>query len=562
MSKHKIILAILLCICLLSSLLSVYVISTDAAATTHTIRFDVRGIGQTPASVTVNDGAKYLYLGENSTKNPTAEGYIFHCWTTTTDYEPNEASVLNAAYLETPVKSDMTLYAVWYKVIDSVDISIDKPVAGDVIGTKTVDYGSYSHDYQWPRPNVTVNTEGAAIKMAGHGPETYWLSNYEDLESIFQGTFREREEYGYSIELQPEFGYTFAENVTVTVNGEPFTQDLSVYYYDVNTSQSIDPNYKNTCFIAGSIMCGEFIDLYHTITFDVQGHGETPDPVRIRDGEKFLYRGAYSGNNPTAEGYVFHCWVTNLDFEQDEVSMANTAAYLESRVHEDMKLYAVWYKLVDTVEITVDPPVPGDVIGKKWYETEDYSFQYQSPRPRAKVTTEGVRVQQNSWYDDIKTYWVTDPNDVESTFFGKFENGKKYYAEIFIEPEYGYQFADQLTVYVNGVKLDKTYTPDDFLSIIKAPLWCGEPKEDLAPTGSDDDIAKPADGSQSSTSDEAIKKQGKATDDSATKDESSGGKSSSDSGVIKTGDRAMYVIFFLLILSFAAVILLRRKIKT
>lgn len=46
----------------------------------------------------------------------------------------------------------------------------------------------------------------------------------------------------------------------------------------------------------------------HTVTFDVQGIGETPDPITVNDGERYLYmRENDHGLNPTADGYVFYC---------------------------------------------------------------------------------------------------------------------------------------------------------------------------------------------------------------------------------------------------------------
>ena len=181
------------------------------------------------------------------------------------------------------------------------------------------------------------------------------------------------------------------------------------------------------------------------------------------------------GQNPTADGYVFHCWVTTLDFEPDEVVMSNTAYYDETPIYEDMTLYAVWYKLVDEVEITAEPPAAGDVVGTKRYETEDWSFNYSWPRPRATVTSEGVRVPDYSWDMDEKcAVWLEDPDDRESNFQGTFEAGREYGIWLELEPIFGYEFAEKISIKFNGELLYQEYHPDYNLCIITAPIRCVE----------------------------------------------------------------------------------------
>ena len=223
------------------------------------------------------------------------------------------------------------------------------------------------------------------------------------------------------------------------------------------------------CLTAVSAQAGK-----HTITFDVQGIGETPDPITVNDGDCFLYLRENGANNPTADGYVFHCWVTTLDFYPDEVEMSNTAAYLETPIHEDMTLYAVWYKIIDHIEIEADPPIAGDVIGTKWYGSDDeYLFQYQSPRPTVRTLSEGVCINDSFWSDiGPAAFWLEDPNDWESTFKGTFELGKEYGVFAETAPLFGYQFADKVAVTFNGKLLDAEREADDNLCIVSAPIIC------------------------------------------------------------------------------------------
>lgn len=304
-----------------------------------------------------------------------------------------------------------------------------------------------------------------------------------------------------------------------------------------------------TLFLIISLLTSVFTLLYtvkasaaekHTITFDVQGIGETPDPITVEDGASYLYmRENDHGQNPTADGYVFHCWATTLDFEQDEVSMSNTAAYLETPIYEDLKLYAIWYKIVDTVDVTVDPPKAGDVIGTKRYETEDYSFDYQYPCPNVTVNSEGARVSDYSWDMSQKsTTWLSDPNDRESNFYGTFEDGKEYGVWVMIEPIFGYQFADELTITMNGESLGKKLS-DYNLCIFTAPIWCG-----VKPSKSKADIPPSA----------TIVPTEKSTKDQATPD-----SSSSNPHAVQTGDGRGYFFFAAAVILLCVLVILRRK---
>ena len=214
----------------------------------------------------------------------------------------------------------------------------------------------------------------------------------------------------------------------------------------------------------------------YTITFDVQGIGETPKPITVNDGERYLYmRENDHGQNPKADGYVFHCWVTTLDFEPDEVSMSNTAYYDETPIHSDITLYAIWYKIVDEIEVEADPPVAGDVIGTEQYWTPDFSFNYQSPRPTVRATSEGVRIKDSFWSAiGPSAFWLEDPNDVESTFKGTFESGKEYGVWMEVEPKFGYQYADKISIKFNGKLLKKAHYADYSLCIVSAPIQCIE----------------------------------------------------------------------------------------
>lgn len=194
--------------------------SVSAIAEKHTVTFDMMGVGEQLASVLVNDGDSYLYIGRNDV--PKADGYIFHCWSTVKNYPHDEVELSNTVmYNETPVTGSMTLYAVWYKIIDSVDISVPSPVAGFTVGTAEYHSEDYDFEYQRQRPLVLVDSDGAQLVQSSwfEGPSVFWLSDPSDMDSIFYGTFEDGKTYGVSVQLEPEFGYAFADDLRVNVNG-------------------------------------------------------------------------------------------------------------------------------------------------------------------------------------------------------------------------------------------------------------------------------------------------------------------------------------------------------
>ena len=138
--------------------------------------------------------------------------------------------------------------------------------------------------------------------------------------------------------------------------------------------------------------------------------------------------------------------------------------------------------------MTLDAPVAGAVIGKDRYETEDYSFEYQSPRPDAAVTSEGARVQESFWTGvGLNAVWLEDADDPESTFYGTFRDGREYGVWMILEPIFGYEFADRLTVTLNGEPLPGPVTADYNGCTVTAPVYCSEknPASDPNPAAVD-----------------------------------------------------------------------------
>ena len=86
----------------------------------YKIRFDANGLDVwKPETQVVKEGEKVSV----PSKKPEAEGYVFWGW-----YEDKECE--NAYDFRKPVTEDMTLYAMWRKIIKRIDVTIGKPEVG------------------------------------------------------------------------------------------------------------------------------------------------------------------------------------------------------------------------------------------------------------------------------------------------------------------------------------------------------------------------------------------------------------------------------------------------
>ena len=98
--------------------------------------------------------------------------------------------------------------------IKNIDLKIAVPVEGDEV---TMEEGNLFS--QNPRPNLTI-VSGEVEKVVVNGKDyTFWLNGGEEG-GIFSGKFVAGKEYGVMAILQAKDGYTFADDVKVTVNGK------------------------------------------------------------------------------------------------------------------------------------------------------------------------------------------------------------------------------------------------------------------------------------------------------------------------------------------------------
>ena len=192
-----------------SALLIVKVRSIEKLPT-YEVTFDTNGILEVETQYVESDECAH-YPEENLAK----EGYMFYGW-----YE-DPLYTVEFEFWNTPITKDTTVYGKWVEIIgevNSIDITLDAPKAGETVELVNHDYGGYGELIPSVRPNAYTEKNVNYIVE-----ETIWYDLAEEIEysEMFEGAFEEGKEYGAVIEVMTKEGYVFGENVAMTVNGEP-----------------------------------------------------------------------------------------------------------------------------------------------------------------------------------------------------------------------------------------------------------------------------------------------------------------------------------------------------
>ena len=162
-----------------------------------------------------------------------------------------------------------------------------------------------------------------------------------------------------------------------------------------------------------------------------------------------------------AEGYIFSrlsryplSHFKNAEEYMAEIKSNN--AY-NTTIYSDTKLYAVYFKHVDSIDVKLDAPICGvetDVDRKSKHETTSiYDYSTQTNKPEFSCDSEGVALT-GGWtisngnlqnYFDNGTY-LSDP------FICTFDGGKNYHVTFSVDTKLGYYLDNKTGVTVNGDK--------------------------------------------------------------------------------------------------------------
>ena len=141
---------------------------------------------------------------------------------------------------------NVTLYDIWFKVINNVDLTVEAPICGD--STSIGKSGSeWDWDSQTNTPNVSIPA-GAGYHYASS--DSWWIDSVANDSEPFAGTFVGGNSYAFQSCVYSDFGYVFPTDndtsidLTVTVNGQAIPRgdaynDTMPYSFSVIDSGSV-----------------------------------------------------------------------------------------------------------------------------------------------------------------------------------------------------------------------------------------------------------------------------------------------------------------------------------
>ena len=287
---------------------------TTTAVVTYKVTFDVNGHGDNIVAQTVDSGDK-----ASIPSAPSEEGYSFAGWYTDPDCTEKYD-------FDSPVKSDITLYAKWTTV--TYTVSFDMDGVGSAPSSQTVKHGG----------TVTKPSNPSAEGYTFNG----WYSNNDLTEA-----------YDFSLSVTSDITlYAGWTHIAYTVTFD--TDDMctvpaaqTVYHGDTATPPSL-PSVEGYTF-AGWCTDNDLTEPYdfdqpvteditlyadwdintYTVTFDANGHGTAPAAQTVDYGWMID-----PPEIPSAVGYTFNGWYTDSDCTEDY--------NFDLSVTSDFTLYAGW----------------------------------------------------------------------------------------------------------------------------------------------------------------------------------------------------------------------------
>ena len=270
-----------------------------------------KAIGESPATYTVtfnsNGGTEIapkevvsgLKIKKPST--PTKDKYLFRGW-----YEDSTFS--KEFDFNTPITSDMTLYAKWEAAnsINEIRLAGDFQYGNVPVGTL-------------PSFNPRTTTESISL-----GTGTDWAYFINET-SVWSGFGSEtpvavndgKTKYGYRFQVKTNSGYQLASDLKVIYNDEDVTSTVEVTRWPWGAYVTVD--------------LGKAIEtpVVYTITF-ISNDGTPVAPQNVNAGEKL----AKPTPAPTKEGFTFDGWYEDSTFSKE--------FDFNTPITNSMTLYAKW----------------------------------------------------------------------------------------------------------------------------------------------------------------------------------------------------------------------------
>ncbi|MBO4425592.1 MAG: InlB B-repeat-containing protein [Clostridiales bacterium] len=284
------------------------------AVVTYKVTFDVNGHGDGIVAQTVDSGDK-----ASAPSSPSEEGYTFAGWYTDPDCTEKYD-------FDSPVKSDITLYAKWTAV--TYTVSFDTDGVGSAPSSQTVKHGG----------TVTKPSNPSAEGYTFNG----WYTNNDCTErydfdtkvtsdiTIYAGWTHIAYTVSFDTddlgtEPEPQTVY-HGDMVSPPVSPSEYGYTFTGWYADIDLTEPYDFDLPVTSDI--TLYAGWDLNSY-TVTFNANGQGTAPDAQDIYYGYS-----ATEPEAPSATGYTFGGWYTD--------SGCVNLYDFSSAVTTDITLFAKW----------------------------------------------------------------------------------------------------------------------------------------------------------------------------------------------------------------------------
>ncbi|MDO4804602.1 MAG: hypothetical protein Q4A32_07265 [Lachnospiraceae bacterium] len=136
----------------------------------------------------------------------------------------------------------------------------------------------------------------------------------------------------------------------------------------------------------------------------------------------------------------------------------------EIELTENMTFYITWSEFIDTITLTVDPPVAGTEVTPYEGEAVDDGEILQDNGPHVVA---GEDVAGKIKIDETDVWWCAD-EESDTPFYGTIEDGEEYFVIINLDPEFGYVVNGHTKIMLNG----NEYHPSGIFGFyyLKTPL--------------------------------------------------------------------------------------------
>ncbi|MDO4859749.1 MAG: Ig-like domain-containing protein [Bacillota bacterium] len=197
--------------------------------------------------------------------------------------------------------------------MDDIDIEITEPALGDpdTKAPKQVSKAVGDMGLPWLDVSAEWDTDDGALK--------------DDKKYYLKGTFYVT-------------GHSVPDDLKLTVNGEAPATDLEVSY----------KNGRYKIEAAWAFAIGEPAE--YTLTFDTEDRGDTPEPIKVTNGERLRYVQLPEVQNVEA-GYRLGGWRDENKVSSDDMTITG-----------DEMLFARWIQVIDKVKVSFTVPM----VGQKW----------------------------------------------------------------------------------------------------------------------------------------------------------------------------------------------------